>query len=71
VRANCAIDPERIRLDLQFVQTESMAWIILSSKVVGKGACSQLGRRSDGARGIALLAREARRCSTVGALTAI
>jgi hypothetical protein len=45
--------------------------IILASKIVGKGAGSQLRGRSNRTWGIALLARKARGSDTVGALTAI
>lgn len=58
-------------LDFQFMWAEASAWAILASKVVGKGAGGELRRRSDGSRGIAFLAREARGSDTTGALTAI
>jgi len=70
-RTYCAVNLQRIRLYFELVRAEASAWVVMSGEVVGEGARSQLGWRANGARGTALLAREARGRGTVGALTAM
>jgi hypothetical protein len=59
------------RRDVKLVGTEPAGWIILARKIMGEGACGELGGRAVGSGRIALVGCEARGSVAVGALTAM
>lgn len=65
------LDLQCLRVDLQLVGAQASVWIVLLCEIVGKGTRGQFGGRSERARSIALLAREARGRDAVGALAAV
>jgi hypothetical protein len=53
------------------MRTKALVRFVLTSEVVGEGTCRQLRGRSDGARGIAVLAGKARGRGAVDTLAAV